>query len=336
MASTRTLYFTGKSGVYLATHAHPVPSPGEVMVRTTRSGISAGTEMLYYRGMAPALITGAVDAFSGSPSYPMPYGYCVVGVVESVGDSADVDWLGRRVFAFHPHAERFTIQPENLICLPDALADEEAVFLPNMETALGLIHDASPIAGERAIVFGLGVVGLLTGALLGEYIDSTGVDPYPLRRQQAKAFGFRRALPPDGPALHELNIVGDPLGGADLAIEVSGNPTALSQALALTGYAGRIIVGSWYGTRQVDLRLGDRFHRAKQSIVSSQVSAIAPRLLGRWTKQRRFEFALDALQRISPSRLITHRFPLEEAAAAYSLLAEQPGNAIQVIFTYSD
>lgn len=294
--------------------------------------------MLYFRGEAPADVDGPVDAFSGPPRYPMPYGYCVVGVVEAVGDTGDDAvrdaWLGRRVFAFHPHAERFTIPRERLIPLPVSLTDEDAVFLPNMETAVGLIHDASPIPGERVLVFGLGVVGLLTGALLGDYIDSTGVDPYPLRRQEAEAIGFRRALPPDGPALHE-RFRSTNSDGADLSIEVSGNPVALDQSLALTAYAGRIIIGSWYGARPVELRLGERFHRAKQSIISSQVSAIAPRLSGRWTKQRRFDVAIEALHRIRPTRLITHRIPIERAVDAYSLLAEDPGSALQVVFTYA-
>ena len=338
MASTRTLLFTGKGHVRFDTHTIPAPKPGEVTVRTLCSGISAGTEMLYFRGAAPADVDITLDAVSGPPRYPMPYGYAVVGVVEAVGDAAGhatgEAWLGRRVFAFHPHTERFTTSCERLIRLPGTLADEDAVFLPNMETAVGLIHDASPLPGERVLVFGLGVVGQLTGALLGGYVDSTGVDPFPLRRRQAEAFGFRRALPPDGAALQDLFHGADPAGGADLSIEVTGNPEALDQALALTGYAGRIVIGSWYGARPVELRLGERFHRAKQSIVSSQVSALPPRLLGRWTKQRRFGLVLEVLQNIRPSRLITHRIPFDKAAEAYALLETDPGSAIQIIFTY--
>ncbi len=336
MLSTRTLLFDGKHGVRLDPHAIPAPSPGEVTVRTRCSGISAGTELLYYRGDVPAGLEETVDALSGPPRYPMPYGYCTVGEVEAAGDPAGESWVGRRVFAFHAHTERFTAPMEQLILLPDSLGDEEAVFLPNMETAVGMLHDAAPLLGERVLVSGLGVVGLLTGALLGPHIRAIGIDPYTLRRQHAEALGFYRTLTPE--QAQDEGVVQALMGdehalGADLTIEVSGNPSALDQAIALTGYAGRIVVGSWYGSKSVELGLGGRFHRAKQTITSSQVSAIHPRLLGRWTPRRRIDVVLDALHRIRPSRLITHRFPLESAAEAYDMLSTDPGQAIQVIFT---
>jgi threonine dehydrogenase-like Zn-dependent dehydrogenase len=122
--------------------------------------------------------------------------------------------------------------------------------------------------------------------------------------------------------------------GADLTFELSGNPTALNDAIALTAFSGRIVVGSWYGEKQVEVNLGGTFHRSRIKLISSQVSTIAPELVGRWDKARRFDAAWKALERIKPEKWITHRFPIDDAANAYRLLDEDPQDTIQVLFTY--
>ena len=120
--------------------------------------------------------------------------------------------------------------------------------------------------------------------------------------------------------------------GAVLTLEVSGAPFALDDAIALTRFSGRIVVGSWYGEKRAALDLGGAFHRSRIQLISSQVSTIAPALSARWDKARRFEVAWQALGRVRPERWITQRFPLEQAAEAYRLLDERPHETIQVIF----
>ena len=122
--------------------------------------------------------------------------------------------------------------------------------------------------------------------------------------------------------------------GADLAYELSGTPEALDQVIALTGFDGRVIVGSWYGSKRASLDLGGRFHRSRIRLISSQVSTIASELRGRWSKARRFEVAWEMLREIQPERFITQRIPLNEAPGAYQLLDQSPGETIQMILTY--
>ena len=109
----------------------------------------------------------------------------------------------------------------------------------------------------------------------------------------------------------------------------------MNSAVALTAFGGRIIVGSWYGNKVAPIQLGGRFHRSRITIRSSQVSTIAPQLTGRWDKPRRFRTAWRALERIRPSKWITHRFQLAQAAEAYRVLDETPELALQVVFEYS-
>ena len=122
----------------------------------------------------------------------------------------------------------------------------------------------------------------------------------------------------------------------DLTFELSGSPSALNDAIELTAFSGRIVLGSWYGQKRAEINLGGTFHRSRIKLISSQVSTISPELSGRWDKSRRFEVTWDALKRIQPEKWITHRFPIGEAGKAYQLLDENPQEAIQIMITYSN
>jgi threonine dehydrogenase-like Zn-dependent dehydrogenase len=207
-----------------------------------------------------------------------------------------------------------------------------------METAVNLVHDGAPLLGERVVVFGQGIVGLLATALLSKLSPALLItlDRHELRRQASLAAGAHVSLDPlaaeTAGALSEL-LNGEPTG-ADLVFELSGVPQALNQAIEAAGFDGRIVVGSWYGTKSAPLDLGGRFHRQRIRMISSQVSTIRPGLSGRWTKSRRFEVALKQLSEVQPERWITQRIPVERAQEAYQLIDQHPEQTIQVLFTY--
>ncbi len=123
-------------------------------------------------------------------------------------------------------------------------------------------------------------------------------------------------------------------GGSDLTFELSGSPSALNDAIALTTFSGRVVIGSWYGQKRAEIDLGGAFHRSRIKLISSQVSTIAPELSARWDNARRFEVAWEALKRIRPEKWITHRFSLNEADIAYQKLDNNPQETIQIIFAY--
>jgi threonine dehydrogenase-like Zn-dependent dehydrogenase len=163
-------------------------------------------------------------------------------------------------------------------------------------------------------------------------------DYFPLRRQASQHLGAVISLDPSreniiAEARQTLKMEGIE-DGVDLAFEISGSPLALNQAIGLTAYNGRIIVGSWYGSKQVALDLGGRFHRSRIRLIGSQVSSLAPQYSGRWDKMRRFGTAWEMIRRVNPSQWITQRVPFEQASQAYSLLDESPGETIQVVLNY--
>jgi 2-desacetyl-2-hydroxyethyl bacteriochlorophyllide A dehydrogenase len=340
----RVLYFIAPYQVTVLEECLPHPAPGQVLVQTVVSAISPGTELLIYRGQAPMdmPVDETITALSGALAFPLKYGYAAVGRVIAVGSPAEREWQGRLVFAFQPHASRFLSTPAELLPVPDSLPPEEAVFLPNMETAINFLMDGHPLIGERVVVFGQGVVGLLTTALLVRFPLSRLItlDHYSFRRQRSRELGAHASLDAGKDdvlarlqaCLQEEHAA----AGADLTYELSGNPAALDQAIAVTGFNGRIVIGSWYGQKRADLNLGGRFHRSRLHLISSQVSTIAPEWGGRWTKGRRLQVAWQMLQHVRPAHLITHRFPIEEASQAYDLLDQHPEEAIQVLLTYGE
>jgi 2-desacetyl-2-hydroxyethyl bacteriochlorophyllide A dehydrogenase len=340
----RVVYFDAPRRISVREEKLPGPGPDKVLVQTSVSGISAGTEMLFYRGEVPTdlSVDETIPSLAGNVEYPLKYGYAAVGRVIELGKDVSPDWKGRTVFALNPHESHFVISPKELTVLPDNLRPEAAVFLANMETAVNLLLDGQPAIGERVVVFGQGVVGLLTTALLAQFPVSRLVtlDSYALRRERSVALGADASLDPGAPELQnqlrKLLEVEEVYAGADIVFELSGNPRALDQAIAATGFGGRVVIGSWYGNKKAKLDLGGHFHRSRISLIASQVSTIAPRWRGRWTKMRRLLEALRMIEKVKPASLITHRYPIDKAGQAYGLIDQNPQEAIQVLLTYED
>ena len=307
----------------------------QLLVQTRVSAISAGTEMLFFRGQVPPdmPLDASLAALAGEVRYPVRYGYACSGRVVEIGEQVDREWLGRDVFSFQPHATHFVARPTELFPLPDNLSPQQSVFLPNMETAVNFLLDGAPQLGESVVVLGQGVVGLLTTALLAHYPLARLVvfDRFALRQDKARMLGATDTLDP-AEIDHAQALLGE--GRADLTLELSGQPEALNLAIELTGFAGRIIIGSWYGRKSAQVDLGGRFHRSRIRLISSQVSTLTPALAARWSKQRRLDVAWSMLARVPVGDLITHAVPITAAAQAYALLDQHPEQAVQIIFTY--
>lgn len=341
MTRARSIHHIAPGKVSIAEITLPPLGPDQVLVRTRYSALSAGTESLIYEGRFPPGFAqdGRIASLQGAFEYPFAYGYTLVGEVVDIGRDVDRSLLGRAVFAFHPHQDYAVVPVSDVIPVPSAIEPRAALFLPNMESALNFVMDARPAIGERAMVFGLGIVGLLTTRLLAEFPLETLItaDPIRARRERSTALGARRAIDPTesaGFAALEKDLFEADAPGLDLAIELSGNPQGLNQALRLMGFDGRVIVGSWYGRGVQALELGTHFHRRRIRLVSSQVSTIDPRHSGRWTRERRIGLAWDAIARLAPEALITHTLSFPDCERAFALASRREDNALQVVLEY--
>ena len=332
MEKCQAVYFVEPHWVEMRTEDCPAPQRGEVLVHTIVSAVSAGTELLLYRGLMPQdmALDETIEALDGGVSYPLKYGYAAVGRVAVCGEGVEAEvWHGRLVFAFQPHQSCFCAAVNDVHPIPEGISPEDAIFLPNMETAVSFVMDGQPVMGEQVLVLGQGVVGLLTTALLAQFplASLVTVDGYSLRREWSAHMGATESV--------DVANCAD-LPKVDLCYELSGNPSALNTAIDQMVFSGRIVVGSWYGQKEARLNLGGAFHRQHLQLVSSQVSHLHPRWSGRWDKARRLDVAWQMIKKIQPSRLITHHVDIGEADTLYKLLVDDGGAAVQTVFKYHE
>jgi len=346
MKKATALYFLKQNSIQFREESLPSLKRDQVLIETKYSAISAGSEMLIYHGLIPedVAVDTTIPALGGQMKYPLKYGYALVGKIIDRGSSIDKKMLGKWVFVFHPHQTQLVTELGNAFPIPPGVSPLEALFFPNLETAISLLMDARPVLGEKIVIFGQGVVGLLTTALLARIPQTQliAIDPVNNRLKYSRKFGADQVLNPTAKNFQKtLNeLLGltshrqDEKTGADLIFELSGNPAALNSALQFAGYQARIVIGSWYGNKKESINLGTHFHRNRLQIISSQVSTIHPALRGRWNKQRRFDLVWRLLPEIRPLSLISHRIPFAKAATAYQLIHQQPAKVLQVVLTY--
>ncbi|WP_376092480.1 zinc-binding alcohol dehydrogenase [Roseomonas sp. CCTCC AB2023176] len=245
--------------------------------------MSRGTERLVFSGRVPEGEWERMRAplQAGAFPFPVKYGYCAVGVVED----GPAEWMGRRVFCLHPHQDRFVAPVGFCAAVPEAVTNRRAVLTANMETAVNALWDAAPLVGERALVIGAGVVGLLVAWLLSRVpgTDVAVADPDAGRATVCAALGLRWVAPEDAP------------GRRDLIVHASGNPAGLRTALRCAGFEARVIEASWFGAAECALPLGETFHAGRVTIRSSQVGSVSPAMRGRRTHGERMALALSLL-----------------------------------------
>jgi threonine dehydrogenase-like Zn-dependent dehydrogenase len=276
--SARAFWTTGPGKGELRPETLAQRGQDMVTVRALASAVSRGTESLVFAGRVPSGQFEAMRAplMGGSFPFPVKYGYSVVG---------ERDDDGARVFVLHPHQDRFLAPAAMCVPVPAAIPTRRAVLAANMETALNVCWDAEPLAGERILVIGAGVVGLLTASLLARVpaTEVTIVDVNPARAALAERLGCAFALPAAAPAEQEL------------IVHASASEAGLHLALDRAAFEGRIVEASWYGDSAPVVPLGETFHSRRLRVIASQVGAIAPRMRGRRSHAERLATALALL-----------------------------------------
>jgi len=320
---TRRLYHTAPRTVEWVEERLVPPAAGEVLVRTTISAVSGGTEGLFFRGEVDesTRLDSQIPALAGTAGYPFRYGYCLCGVVEVLGEGVPRDWLGARVFAFEPHCERFVCAVSALQRVPDAVSDRRALFFPLVETAATLVLDARPQWQDRVAVFGLGPLGALTSGLLSRF---------PLQ-----VLSLQDCLEERSRRVHSwLHRSPASTTEYDLAFDLGGTPQSAAAAVKSLGFGGRLVLGSWQGRDLLLPGVGPEFHRKRLEVVTSQVSTLSPSLTARWSLSRRSESVWSVLQDWAVDELISHEFAHRNAQEAFESLQHDKKTVYQVVFCY--
>jgi threonine dehydrogenase-like Zn-dependent dehydrogenase len=281
--TTSALWITQAYRAELKEGLEPVMNEGDILVRTQWSGISRGTERLVFEGRVPPSETSRMRAPMQEGCFPFPvkYGYCAVGIVEH----GPADLVGRSVFALHPHQDLFAIPLGLTVPVPEDIPPKRAVLAANFETALNAIWDSCCGPGDRIVVVGGGMVGLLTAHLAARIpgTEVTLVDLDPGRRALVERLGASFADPENTPS------------DADIVFHASASAKGLSTALACAGFEARVVEMSWYGLGAVEAPLGGAFHSQRLQLISSQVGHVPSSRRARWTTRRRLTAAMRLL-----------------------------------------
>lgn len=334
----------------------PQVKAGHLLIRTSTSLVSAGTERMLIEFGKAGLISKArqqpdkvrmvldkiktdglmptVDSVRSKLDRPLPLGYCNVGVVLEVGKGVEGFSVGDRVVSNGYHAEVVCV-PKNLCArIPDTVNDEAAAFAVIGAIGLQGIRLAQPTLGETFAVTGLGLIGLITAQLLQAHgCKVLGIDIDQARLEIARQFGIVTVdLSKEDPIAAGIAFSNN--RGVDGVIITAATQSSepVRQAAKKCRKRGRIIL---VGVTGLELSRADFYEKELSFQVScsygpgrydpqyEQQGKDYPLGYVRWTEQRNFEAVLDtlALGRLDVKPLISHRFPLEQAEEAYELLS---------------
>ena len=300
----------------------PEPGPGDVVVRTLRSGISRGTESLVFRGGVPPSQYAAMRAPFQEGDFPGPvkYGYLNVGEVEQGPDGL----VGQTVFCLYPHQSRYVVPAEAVSVVPDGVPPDRAVLAGTVETAVNALWDAAPRVGDAVAVVGAGMVGCCVARLLAGFpgVRVTLVDALVERAKVASSLGVRFATPQDD------------LGPCDVVVHASGTSEGLQRSIDLLATEATVVDLSWYGAAEVRLHLGGAFHSQRLSIRASQVGAVAAARRANRSRAQRLALALELLRDPAFDALLTGHSAFADLPAVMAGLSDGDSSVLCHTVTY--
>lgn len=348
----------------------PLVRPGHLLVQTTRSLISAGTERMLVEFGQGSLLAKArsqpekvrqvwdkirtdgllptLETVFARLDEPLPLGYCNVGRVVEVGRGVTGFSVGDRVASNGPHAEMVCVPATLAACIPDGVSDEAATFTVVGAIALNGIRLLQPTLGENFVVVGLGLIGLLAVQLLRAHGGNVlGIDVNPQRCELAQRLGCRAACAGQGAdPVQAARAFGH--GGVDGVLITASAKTdeIMHQAAEMCRKRGRIVL---VGDVGLNLRRADFYQKELSFQVScsygpgrydptyEEQARDYPLPYVRWTVARNFQAVLDALAqgRLDVQPLISQTIPHAEAPSAYRSVL-QDGAALGVVMSYPE
>ncbi len=354
----------------------PVPTPqaGQALVKVAASLVSAGTERMLVEfaekslvGKArsrPDLVRQVLDkmqreglvptlqAAFNRLDQPMPLGYSSAGVIAALGAQMDAFTLGQRVACagggYAVHAE-YNLVPRNLLTpLPDSVDFESAAFTTLGAIALHGFRLAEAQLGENVAVIGLGLLGLLMIQLASAAgCRVFGVDVDPERVQRATQLRISACLRQNAEEAAQAFTANRGFDAVLICADTHANdPVELAGAIArdrarvvATGAVGLNLPRKRYYEKELNFINSRSYGPGRYDPAYEEHGRDYPISYVRWTEGRNFEAVVALLEngklRVQP--LITHRFSIERAAQAYTLITGKRKEAfLGVLLTYPD
>lgn len=350
----------------------PVPKvkAGAVLIKTTRSLVSLGTErMLVDFGKANLIakarqqpdkvkmvldkvktdgLRPTMNSVFNKLEQPLPLGYCNVGEIVAIGKGVSEFNIGDRVASNGNHAE-YVCVPKNLAAkIPNNVSDEEAAFTVIGAIGLQGIRLINPTFGETIVVVGLGLIGLVTAELLlANGCNVIGFDFDPQKIALAKEKGIVAINPTEG--TDQVKFVDDYTNGigADGVIITASNKSneIISQSANMCRKRGRIVLVGVIGLnisradffeKEISFQVSCSYGPGRYDESYEQKGQDYPVGYVRWTEKRNFEAVLTAMSRkiLDVTPLITERVPLNDYNRIYGNMNNP--NSIASILIYDN
>ena len=335
MSSNETVVFPGPREVTLETSERPEPAADEVLVRTTKSLISTGTELTILSGKYPE-----DSHWSSYAQYPFRAGYSAIGEVTAAGTDVDEDIVGTTVALGRPHARYHTTSPDRCVPVPE-IPDEEASFFNLAGIAMNGVRRGRLDWGETAVVYGCGLVGQLAARFchVAGARPVVAVDIAEDRLAYLPADDGIHALNPetDDPVETVRSLAHDRL--ADVVLEVTGNPAVIPDEFdVLQEPLGRLVILS-SPRDETSLDLHDYCNSPSYEIIGAHNSS-HPREStphAPWSRPRHYELFFDLIDggNVDVESLITHRIDAAEAPEMYQRLLEDRSQALGVVLDWT-
>jgi threonine dehydrogenase-like Zn-dependent dehydrogenase len=320
----RSVWYVRPGVAEMRTAPLEAPREGEALVRAVFTGISRGTERLVLSGAVPEAERGRMRAplQEGELPFPVKYGYCAVGIVED----GPAELARRVVFCLHPHQDLFVAPVGMLAPVPEDVPARRATLAANMETALNAVWDSGAGPGDRIVVVGAGIVGLMVASLAARLpgAEVTVVDVAADREPVVAGLGAAFAAPDAAPR------------GADVVFHTSVSAAGLDTAIGCAGLEGTIVELSWYGDREIPVRLGGAFHSQRLRLQSSQVGQVSPGRRPRWDYARRMAAALRLLRDDRLDALVADEIAFADAPARLPAILAPGASGLAPVIRYPD
>ncbi|MCY4072074.1 MAG: zinc-binding alcohol dehydrogenase [Chloroflexi bacterium] len=307
----------------------PSPASDEVLVRTTKTLISPGTERAIMLNL-PGLVL----------QYPKSVGYSHVGEIAQVGAEVRSLKIGDRVASKSRHASHALVKEALCHQLAADLDDEHATFFQLLATSLQAVRKTRLELGEAVAVLGAGLVGQLAlqVARVAGAMPVVAIDNHQGRLKLAHELGADHIVS-DANAAKDATATSALAERFPVVVEATGNPAALMTACDITAFGGRIaLLGSSRGATE-SFDFYKRVHKKGITLIGAHIDTAA-RLSsapGWWTLRDEQHTALKLLQngRVTVAPLISHRFHCSEIAAAYDLLADWNLDALGILIDWT-
>lgn len=281
---------------------------------------------------------------------PVALGYSCAGTVVEVGKDADFFSVGDRVACagqnYASHAEMVYVPKHLCVKIPEAVDSEDASFVTLGAIALQGVRQAEPRLGDRVAVIGLGLLGQLTVQMLkasgcrviGADLDSSKLQ---LARQLgADAVSSSAALMEAASAFSEGHGVDAVIITASTKdngpVELAGAIARAKGRVVVVGAVGMNLPREPYYKKELELRLSMSYGPGRYDSQYEEHGRDYPFGYVRWTEQRNMQAFLElvAERKVHLKSLITHRFPIEQAESAYSLMMEGTQPYMGMVITY--